>query len=144
MEKGSAHLTLIFGSLKKHYFGIFIVVGLLLIAALWRANMHLVRTHPLSSARYNLYENMVDSPESAFCGSHTDLETREKECNELSEGVCSESGCCVWAHTGSGVQACVAGDHHGPVYLSDPDASLTYDVTKYVHKGEAFLNKSIN
>ena len=144
MEKSSAPLISIFNSIEKHYFGIFVVVSLLLIAALWRANLHLVRVPPPSSARYQIYENMVDSPENAFCGSHTDLETRGKAWNELSEGVCSESGCCVWAHTGSGVQACVAGDHHGPVYLSDPDASLTYDVTKYVHKGEAFLNKSIN
>ena len=144
MEKSSSPVTLILDSLKQHYFGIFVVVSLLLIAALWRANLHLIRVPPSSSARYQIYENMVDSPESAFCGSHDNLETREKECNELSEGVCSESGCCVWAHTGSGVQACVAGDHHGPVYLSDPDASLTYDVTKYVHKGEEFLNKSIN
>ena len=144
MEKSSAPLISIFNSIEKHYFGIFVVMSLLLIAALWRANLHLVRVPHPSSARYQIYENMVDSPENAFCGSHTDLETREKECNELSEGVCSESGCCVWAHTGSGVQACVAGDHHGPVYLSDPDASLTYDVTKYVHKGETFLNKSIN
>ena len=144
MEKNSGSFTAVLHSLEKHYFGIFVVVSLLLIAALWRANLHLVRTAPPSSARYQLYENMVDSPESAFCGSHASLETREKECNELTEGVCSESGCCVWAHTGSGVQACVAGDHHGPVYLSDPNASLTYDVTKYVHKGETFLNKSIN
>tara|TARA_B110000967_G_C18893303_1_gene568886 strand:- start:2110 stop:2538 length:429 start_codon:yes stop_codon:yes gene_type:complete len=142
MKKKYGIFNTIASSLENNYFGIFVVVSLLLVAALVRSNLHLVRTKPLSSAQYQLFENMIDSPERAFCGSHDNIETREKECNKLSEGVCSEAGCCVWAHTGSGVQACVAGDHHGPVYLSDPDASLTYDVTKYVHKAEEFVIKS--
>jgi len=92
---------------------------------------------PVSSeVRYVELENMVASPSDAFCGDHDSLAKRENECNELSEDVCGETSCCVWATTGGGRSACVAGSKHGPVYLSDPHAEHMYDVTKFVYMGD--------
>jgi hypothetical protein len=121
-------------------FGVAVVFLLLVIAALVRANLGLVAARGPTSVNYAVYENLVSSPKQAFCKTHDSLKEREDQCNELAEGPCKSAGCCVWAHTKTGDAACVAGDHHGPVYHSDPHAELSYDITKYVHKGEEFAN----
>ena len=126
---------------QANSFPILIVVLALICAALVRTNMHLVAVSEPTYAKYKLYETMVDEPAAAFCGSHPDLESRERDCNELSEGVCKDAGCCVWVDTSYGHSACVAGDRHGPVYLSDPHSENLYDVTKYMHKGESYSNR---
>ena len=127
---------------QEHGLGVAIVVLFFLVASLVRANLYLVRSSGSTGPTYYaLYENLVDAPEKAFCANHDSLAEREKQCNELDKGVCKEAGCCAWVYTGSGVNACVAGDHHGPVYLSDPHSELSYDVTKYVHQGKTYSNE---
>ena len=121
--------------------GIYLVVLALLAMALVRSNMHLVAAPLPRRVGYRLYESMVADPGAAFCSAHPDLKTRETECNELTEGVCKDAGCCVWAETVTGHAACVAGDKHGPVYLSDPHAEQMYDVTRYVHQGQTYSNR---
>lgn len=125
---------------EKNTFSILLVFLTLLLAALVRANLHLVQGSPPSNYSYTLYETLVSDPGEAFCNSHPDLKTREKDCNDLSEPVCREAGCCVWADASTGHSACVAGDRHGPVYLSDPHSEVMYDITKYVHKAKTYSN----
>lgn len=126
---------------KAYYFPILIVVVVLVCGALIRTNLNLVAFTGPTRAQYKLYETMVDEPKVAFCTAHSDLQARESQCNELSENVCKDAACCVWADTSYGHSACVAGDKHGPVYLSDPHSENLYDVTKYTHKGDVYSNR---
>lgn len=126
---------------QNYGFLVFMVVLALVGMALVRADLHLVATPAPNYVTYRLYETMVEKPEAAFCNAHPDLQVREKDCNELSEGVCKDAGCCVWADISHGQSACVAGDRHGPVYLSDPHSENMYDVTRYVHRGETYSNR---
>ena len=111
------------------------------IASMRTLIRHSLGQRTISVVEYTELENMIASPSQAFCDEHESLDKREEACNEISEGKCGETPCCVWAHTATGVAACVAGTKHGPVFLSDPGAEHTYDVTKYVHQGTTYSNR---
>ncbi len=76
-------------------------------------------------------ERLKLNPAESFCESYlgNSLEL-EGACNELTEGNCATTKCCVY--TG---KKCVAGDKDGPTYKTDKDGKLiTIDSYYYLGK----------
>jgi len=88
------------------------------------------------------HSDMKSALHNGFCKSTLhDNNKREKNCNKLSQDNCNAVECCVYAKQpnrkhGSDIFTCVAGDKHGPTFISKPPVDEYYYLGKLNNKGK--------
>lgn len=96
------------------------------------SNKHLVQVVTLETMD-TMTKELTDLP-TGFCETHRGKSDElDKDCNELTQGNCNVTDCCVWVNK----TKCSAGGVNGPTYKTDKDGNLI-TVDSYYYKNKCY------